>query len=1144
VKRRLTASTAGLGCVLATLALVPTSAAPGVREARPAAVPAAAPLAPARVAFTDDRDELALQRVERRPSDSLDDEEDPGDDQVSPDQLYVGVGAPDVDAGNRADHQGEASVAIGANGFAASDAVAYVTTFLSGGHDPDGEVVVGVLADAEHDSATRRQVTCENDARESHPQTRRGWVVYASDVVTAGSPEGDWELYLAHETEGTIPLEDRVGGSCENWEAFQLTDNDADDLWPAWDGDDAVVYSSTRDDELGDIWRLEVDDGEVFDDVQQTDSPAAETQPVVVTHGNRWIVFTTSQFRTDGSLGYVGPTSSEPGEPRSLWPPGTSPPQASEAAWTPENPNYLAYTSTEQDPYGDVWITNLVGDVDSGGSLGAGSRAFPVADRPGVAESHATWRNVFDDDPTPEPPPVVESPPGSPGVNRPAPFGQGPRLASLAMDAPPPGVAQDEYAELVITRRSIDADISDVVAADGSDRTVRVRGEYSDGESTFDVDAAGPAYSPDGERIAFSQQRGFGDARDLVVADADGSGVRSLSGLTGNQDDVDLDPVFSPDGSRLAFTRYRSRPDSDGYDPPAVWVVDLEGGPANAYRLTPPPPPFAPAVVDVHDAGPSWSPDGRFLVTSFSSAVRGNGRGGSARAAGADSPDGRRLVVTEVRPGGRAAELDTCNDGCRVWGRSPAWSPDGTEIVYDDRGALEIVTVPVGGPSDAELEDGDWQVDGPRALTGFEDEAGEVPTPSRARVSVAEDPAWSEDGETVVFAGQPAGLPDQRGIWGVDADDGTGVRVITDAPGPETEPAWQPRPQADLAVTVTLLGSPADVGDPVLATYSLTNLGPVPAHDVTLATTVPPGGDAEAASPPPGCAGDGSGCARAVLASGESLTYEVSLSWPAPVSGQVVVDASSSRPHDPDLTNNSDSAPVEVTQALDADLAVRVRLDPVGYVGGQRAARVVVVNRGPLPAEDVDLRVGLPHASTPVSGEPCLVAGGSCALGTLSPGAPPTRLTVTLEMTNPDRVDVSRNTLRARVSSTTPDPEPADNRARDRIRVLQPEVRLLPAVARPGTVVLAYGERMPPRSLVRLRWTRGITIDRGPYRTARDGTLRQPVLIVRRDRLAEREIRVSSAPRPAGTVREFGPVRGPLLVVLRTIMAPDLRGRG
>jgi TolB protein len=70
--------------------------------------------------------------------------------------------------------------------------------------------------------------------------------------------------------------------------------------------------------------------------------------------------------------------------------------------------------------------------------------------------------------------------------------------------------------------------------------------------------AAAPAWSPDGRRIAF--ERGPGGHREIYVADADGSNVRRLT--TGNDDRM---PAWSPDGKTLVFTSNRSRGDGDVY---------------------------------------------------------------------------------------------------------------------------------------------------------------------------------------------------------------------------------------------------------------------------------------------------------------------------------------------------------------------------------------------------------------------------------------------------------------------------------------------------------------------------------------------------------------------------------------------------
>ena len=104
----------------------------------------------------------------------------------------------------------------------------------------------------------------------------------------------------------------------------------------------------------------------------------------------------------------------------------------------------------------------------------------------------------------------------------------------------------------------------------------------------------GPAWSPDGGRIAFSSGRG-GDGLDelrVYVMNADGSGVERL---TGNDNYLEGLPSWSLDGDRIAFV-------SGGvgfFDDQEIYVMNADG--SGLVQLT---------ENDYRDEEPAWSPDG------------------------------------------------------------------------------------------------------------------------------------------------------------------------------------------------------------------------------------------------------------------------------------------------------------------------------------------------------------------------------------------------------------------------------------------------------------------------------------------------------------------------------------------------------
>ena len=217
-----------------------------------------------------------------------------------------------------------------------------------------------------------------------------------------------------------------------------------------------------------------------------------------------------------------------------------------------------------------------------------------------------------------------------------------------------------------------------------------------------------PAWSPDGARIAFASMR---DGNfEIYVMNADGTGQTRVT----NDPATDIDPAWDPTGDFLVFTSTR-----DGNS--EVYITNLDG--SLQTRIT---------NHTASDGEAAWSPDGR-RIAFVSDRVRNfdydlftmkpdgtdlrqvplPNAPGECWVIGPDfshpdwSPTGERLVfanngdeeciaeeqvgrIETVRPdgSGRQAIVD---DLFNV--QEPAWSPDGTRVVYVYPGANEIRTV-------------------------------------------------------------------------------------------------------------------------------------------------------------------------------------------------------------------------------------------------------------------------------------------------------------------------------------------------------------------------------------------------------------------------------------------------------------------
>ena len=193
-----------------------------------------------------------------------------------------------------------------------------------------------------------------------------------------------------------------------------------------------------------------------------------------------------------------------------------------------------------------------------------------------------------------------------------------------------------------------------------------------------------PAWSPDGETIAFTSDRT--GTRQIYVMNADGTGQTQLtSGSFANA------PAWSPDGSKIAFS-ISSGP--AGRATAQIYVMNPDG--TGITQLT-----TSTAYADY----PAWSPDGTRIAFTvlggFASDVYIMNADGSdviqltteagRDVAGSWSPDGTKIYFVSDRSGGEVVLPYAMNpDGTGVTQLTfgtfsdiyPTWAPDGSKIAF------------------------------------------------------------------------------------------------------------------------------------------------------------------------------------------------------------------------------------------------------------------------------------------------------------------------------------------------------------------------------------------------------------------------------------------------------------------------------
>lgn len=150
---------------------------------------------------------------------------------------------------------------------------------------------------------------------------------------------------------------------------------------------------------------------------------------------------------------------------------------------------------------------------------------------------------------------------------------------------------------------------------------------------TEGVRDSGPAWSPDGGRIAFGRERG--GRQELWVMNPDGSDQHRIGSVYGGS------PDWSPDGTQIAFASQDA-----GYA--EIYVMDVDG--SHPRQLT---------DNTAQDWWPAWSPDG-------------------TRIAFMSDRDGDFEIYVMNADGSDTIQL-THNEA-EDW--NPDWSPDGSLLVF------------------------------------------------------------------------------------------------------------------------------------------------------------------------------------------------------------------------------------------------------------------------------------------------------------------------------------------------------------------------------------------------------------------------------------------------------------------------------
>jgi eukaryotic-like serine/threonine-protein kinase len=338
--------------------------------------------------------------------------------------------------------------------------------------------------------------------------------------------------------------------------------------------------------------------------------------------------------------------------------------------------------------------------------------------------------------------------------------------------------------------------------------------------TTFDGSQINPAFSPDGNQVAFAWDGEKGNNFDIYVKLVDGGAPLRLTTHPGQ----DTLPAWAPDGRSIVF--YRTSPEGKGY-----YRVSALGG---AERL------LAELKGSAYGFGFTWSPDGKALIASerlsgeelpaiYSIAVETGERRkliatpqGRLDAYPTNSPDGKSLLFYRTTSsgtimggglyvvaigGGEARQAATING----WA-GHSWSANGREILYasgSSPGLGDLWSVPASGGSPEPVAVGTNASNPEVARQGgrlafvrgvierhiyrMSVKGGSIPSspPAKFIYSTLNEvsPQYSPDGKRIAFASDRSGSWE---IWVCDSEGLNAIQLTSFGKGTTGTPRWSP----------------------------------------------------------------------------------------------------------------------------------------------------------------------------------------------------------------------------------------------------------------------------------------------------------------------------------------------------------------